>query len=374
MTKINRCKRQVTLTREIRSLSMIDQLEEVSARFQAINDQLMRPDLSPKDLMELNKERSQMEPIVTKYDVLKSNMQERDDNELLLEDDDDEIKSMAKEEILRLNEEIEALEAELQILLLPKDPNDEKNIILEIRAGTGGDEAALFAGELFQMYSRFAGKKGWQVDVMNMSEGTKGGVKEVIAAINGDQVFSHLKYEAGVHRVQRVPETETQGRVHTSACTVAIMPEAEEVDIKIDEKDIRVDVFRASGPGGQSVNTTDSAVRITHLPTNMVVQCQDEKSQLKNKNKAMKVLRARLYEKMQAELDAERAEERRSMVKSGDRSEKIRTYNFPQDRCTDHRISLTVHNLPKLFSGELEEVIDSIRAHFQAAMLRGLER
>ena len=351
------------------SLSMIDQLEEVSARFQAINDQLMRPDLSPKDLMELNKERSQMEPIVTKYDVLKSNMQERDDNEPLLEDDDDEIKSMAKEEILGLNEEIEALEAESNPLL-PKDPNDEKNIILEIRAERVATKS-LFAGELFQMYW-FAGKKGWQVDVMNMSEGTKGGVKEVIAAINGDQVFSHLKYEAGVHR-RGGPETETQGRVHTSACTVAIMPEAEEVDIKIDEKDIRVEAGQ-SGPGGQSVNTTDSAVRITHLPTNMVVQCQDEKSQLKNKNKAMKVLRARLYEKMQAELDAERAEERRSMVKSGDRSEKIRTYNFPQDRCTDHRISLTVHNLPKLFSGELEEVIDLIRAHFQAAMLRGLER
>jgi len=353
---------------------VFEQLDEVSARFQAINDQLMRPDLTPKDLMELNKERSQIEPIVDKYTILKSSTQERADNELLLEDDDEEIKSMAKEEIQRLNEEIETLESELQILLLPKDPNDEKNIILEIRAGTGGDEAALFAGELFQMYARFAGKKGWQVDVMNMSEGTKGGTKEVIAAINGDQVFSYLKYEAGVHRVQRVPETETQGRVHTSACTVAVMPEAEEVDIKIDEKDIRVDVFRASGPGGQSVNTTDSAVRITHLPTNMVVQCQDEKSQLKNKNKAMKVLRARLYEKMQGELDAERAEERRSMVKSGDRSEKIRTYNFPQDRCTDHRISLTAHNLPKLFSGELEELIDAIRAHFQADMLRGLEK
>ena len=208
---------------------------------------------------------------------------------------------------------------------------------------------------------------------MTLSEGTKGGTKEAIASINGDQVFSHLKFEAGVHRVQRVPETETQGRVHTSACTVAVMPEAEDVDIQIAEKDIRVDVFRASGPGGQSVNTTDSAVRITHIPTGLVVQCQDEKSQLKNKNKAMKVLRARLYDKMQSELDAERAEERRSMVKSGDRSEKIRTYNFPQDRCTDHRVSLTMHNLPKLFSGELDDLIDAIRAHFQAEQLQGMD-
>ena len=352
---------------------MLDKLDEIVARHQAINDQLMRPDISPKDLVELNKERVQIDPIVEKYSVLKSNQTELEDNKVLLEDEDDEIKSMAKEEIQRLTKENAALEKELQILLLPKDPDDEKNIIIEIRAGTGGDEAALFAGELFQMYSRYAIKKGWKVEVMTLSEGTKGGTKEAIASINGDQVFSHLKFEAGVHRVQRVPETETQGRVHTSACTVAVMPEAEDVDIQIAEKDIRVDVFRASGPGGQSVNTTDSAVRITHIPTGLVVQCQDEKSQLKNKNKAMKVLRARLYDKMQSELDAERAEERRSMVKSGDRSEKIRTYNFPQDRCTDHRVSLTMHNLPKLFSGELDDLIDAIRAHFQAEQLQGMD-
>lgn len=351
---------------------MHDKLDEIVARYQAINDQLMRPDIPAKDLIELNKERVQIDPIVEKYQVLQSNISELEDNKALLEDDDDDIKAMAKEEIPRLTKENSELEKELQILLLPKDPDDEKNIIIEIRAGTGGDEAALFAGELFQMYSRYAVKKGWKVEVMTLSEGTKGGTKEAIASINGSQVYSHLKFEAGVHRVQRVPETETQGRVHTSACTVAVMPEAEDVDIQIADKDVRIDVFRASGPGGQSVNTTDSAVRLTHIPTGLVVQCQDEKSQLKNKNKAMKVLRARLYDKMQGELDAERAEERRSMVKSGDRSEKIRTYNFPQDRCTDHRVSLTMHNLPKLFSGELDDLIDAIRAHFQAEQLQGM--
>jgi peptide chain release factor 1 len=351
---------------------LLDKLDEIVARHQAINDQLMRPDISSKDMIELNKERVQIDPIVEKYQVLQSNLTELEENKVLLEDDDNDIQAMAKEEIPRLAKENSEIEKELQVLLLPKDPNDEKNIIIEIRAGTGGDEAALFAGELFQMYSRYAIKKGWKVDVMTLAGGTKGGTKEAIASINGSQVYSHLKFEAGVHRVQRVPETETQGRVHTSACTVAVMAEAEDVDIQIADKDVRIDVFRASGPGGQSVNTTDSAVRLTHLPTGLVVQCQDEKSQLKNKNKAMKVLRARLYDKMQGEVDAERAEERRSMVKSGDRSEKIRTYNFPQDRCTDHRVSLTVHNLPKLFSGELDDLIDAIRAHFQAEQLKGM--
>jgi peptide chain release factor 1 len=353
---------------------LLDKLDEIVARHQAINDQLMRPDISPKDMIELNKERVQIDPIVEKYQVLQSNLTELEENKVLLEDDDNDIQAMAKEEIPRLAKENSEIEKELQVLLLPKDPNDEKNIIIEIRAGTGGDEAALFAGELFQMYSRYAIKKGWKVDVMTLAGGTKGGTKEAIASINGSQVYSHLKFEAGVHRVQRVPETETQGRVHTSACTVAVMAEAEDVDIQIADKDVRIDVFRASGPGGQSVNTTDSAVRLTHLPTGLVVQCQDEKSQLKNKNKAMKVLRARLYDKMQGEVDAERAEERRSMVKSGDRSEKIRTYNFPQDRCTDHRVSLTMHNLPKLFSGELDDLIDAVRAHFQAEQLQGMNR
>jgi peptide chain release factor 1 len=345
-------------------------LDEVVSRHEELITKLSSPDLDPRELSELNKERVQIEPIVETYRALSAKRDERDDNKTLLDDDDAEMRDMAREEIARLDGEIEALEGELQILLLPRDPDDEKNIILEIRAGTGGDEAALFAGDLFSMYSRFAQSKGWKLELMSSSEGTRGGFKEVIAEIAGDQVFSHLKYEAGVHRVQRVPETESQGRIHTSAVTVAVMPEAEEIDLKIEDKDLRIDVFRSSGPGGQSVNTTDSAVRITHLPTNLVVICQDEKSQHKNRDKAMKVLRARLYEKRQAELDAERASERRAMVRSGDRSEKIRTWNFPQDRCTDHRVGQTVHNLPKLLSGEIGPLIDTVRAAMQAEQLK----
>jgi peptide chain release factor 1 len=350
---------------------MLDKLDELSKRHAVLMDQLASPDLKPSDLQTLNKERTQLEPVVEAYGRLKSLRSELEGNELLLEDADTEIREMAREEISRLKPALEELEQEIKVLLLPKDPNDQKNIILEIRAGTGGDEASLFAGELFQMYARFAEKMRWKLEIMSLSDGSKGGYKEVIATISGDQVYSWLKYEAGVHRVQRVPETETQGRVHTSACSVAILPEAEEVDIQIEEKDLRIDVFRAGGPGGQSVNTTDSAVRITHIPTGVVVQCQDEKSQLKNKNKAMKVLRARLYEAKQEELNRERAQERKAMVKSGDRSDKIRTYNFPQDRCTDHRVGVTVHNLPKLFAGEMMDMLSQIRAHFQAQQLSG---
>lgn len=348
---------------------MRDKLASIKERYHSILEKLSGS-IDQQTSLKLNKERAQLEPIVEAFDKMEKCASELADNQELLKDSDPEMRSLAKAEIDRLTEEEQELESRIKVLLLPKDPLDEKNIIIEIRAGTGGDESCLFAGELFHMYSRYAENKRWKVEVLSLSEGSKGGFKEIIATINGNDVYSHLKYEAGVHRVQRVPETETQGRVHTSACTVAILPEAEEVDIKIEEKDLRIDVFRAGGPGGQSVNTTDSAVRITHIPTGTVVQCQDEKSQLKNKAKAMKVLRARIYDKMQEDLDKERAAERKGMVKSGDRSEKIRTYNFPQDRCTDHRVGLTVYNLPKLFAGDMEDLISKIITHFQAEALK----
>lgn len=348
---------------------MLDKLEEMAKRHAVLMEQLGSPNLKPSELQIVNKERTQLEPLVDAYEKLKLLRSEREGNLQLVQDPDPDMRDMAKEEIGRLNQEVSALEEEIKILLLPKDPNDQKNVVLEIRAGTGGDEAALFASELFLMYTRFAEKMRWKIEILSLSDGSKGGYKEVIAMVTGDQVYAWLKFEAGVHRVQRVPETETQGRIHTSACSVAILPEAEEVDIQIEDKDIRIDVFRAGGPGGQSVNTTDSAVRITHIPTGLIVQCQDEKSQLKNKAKAMKVLRARLYDAKQEELNRERAEERKAMVKSGDRSDKIRTYNFPQDRCTDHRVGVTVHNLPKLFSGEMSDLLGQVRAHFQAQQL-----
>lgn len=349
---------------------MRDKLASIKERYNSILEKLSGLGIDQQTSLKLNKERSQLEPIVEAYDELEKCSVELSGNMELLKDADPELRAMAKAEIDRLRLREEELEARIKVLLLPKDPLDEKNVILEIRAGTGGDESALFAGELFNMYSRYAENKRWKVEVLSSSEGSKGGFKEIIATISGNDVYSHLKYEAGVHRVQRVPETETQGRVHTSACTVAILPEAEEVDIKIEEKDLRIDVYRSGGPGGQSVNTTDSAVRITHIPTGTVVQCQDEKSQIKNKAKAMKVLRARIYDKMQEDLDKERAAERKGMVKSGDRSEKIRTYNFPQDRCTDHRVGLTVYNLPKLFAGDMEDLISKIITHFQAEALK----
>ncbi len=354
--------------------NMFEKLQELVKRYDALTEQLSQPGLKPSEMQTLNRERSHLEPLVQSFLQLKAAEQELEENKELLQDKDPDMRSMAKDEVDRLHAEIEALQDRIRILLLPKDPNDEKNVILEIRAGTGGDEAALFAGELFQMYSRFAEKMRWKVELMSMSDGSKGGLREVVVTISGTQVYSWLKYEAGVHRVQRVPETETQGRIHTSACTVAVLPEAEEIDVKIEDKDIRVDVFRAGGPGGQSVNTTDSAVRITHIPSGLVVQCQDEKSQIKNKAKALKVLRARLYDKMMEEQDRERAAERKAMVKSGDRSDKIRTYNFPQDRCTDHRAGLTIHNLPKIFTGELNDLIAQVRAHFQAEALKDQEQ
>jgi peptide chain release factor 1 len=288
----------------------------------------------------------------------------------MLEETDPELRQMAQDEVQRLEPELIRIESELKILLLPKDPNDEKNIVLEIRAGTGGDEATLFAAEIFRMYSRYAEARRWRVEVTSASESSVGGLKEVIALVTGDKVYSHLKYESGVHRVQRVPETEQQGRVHTSAITVAVLPEADEVEVKIDPKDIRIDTFCSSGPGGQSVNTTYSAVRITHLPTGLVVSCQDEKSQIKNRAKAERVLRSRLYE---IEIETQQQQigaERRSMVGTGDRSEKIRTYNFPQNRVTDHRIGLTLHQLDLVMEGRLDPLINALNEYYQTEKLK----
>jgi len=283
---------------------------------------------------------------------------------------DSEMKALAHEELTNLEKQREQIEQEIKVLMVPRDPNDDKNIVLEIRAGTGGDEATLFAEEIFRMYSRYAESQGWRVEVLSSSMSGVGGLKEVIAGVEGQKVYSKLKYESGVHRVQRVPETEQQGRIHTSAITVAVLPEADEVEIQIDPKDIRIDTFCSSGPGGQSVNTTYSAVRITHLPTGMIVSCQDEKSQIKNRAKAMRVLRSRLYELKLQEQQKQITEERRSMVGSGDRSEKIRTYNFPQNRMTDHRIGLTIHQLDRIMDGKLDDVIEALVTHYQTEKLK----
>ena len=312
----------------------------------------------------------ELEDMVQKYRALKEAKQGLADARAMLVETDADLRAMAEEEVAVLGPKAEELEAELKILLLPKDPNDEKNVILEIRAGTGGDEASLFASEVFRMYTRFAEQHRWKVEVMSHSESGVGGTKEVIAIIEGDRVYSQLKWESGVHRVQRVPATETQGRVHTSAITVAVLPEAEDVDIKIEAKDIRIDTFCSSGPGGQSVNTTYSAVRITHLPTNTVVSCQDEKSQIKNREKGMRVLRSRLYEQEQERQNAELAAARKSQVGTGDRSEKIRTYNFPQNRLTDHRIGLTLHQLDLVMEGRLQPIVDALVTHYQAEQLK----
>ena len=352
---------------------MFAKLDEVEKKFEDLGARLSDPSITqnPKEYQSVAKEHASLTPLIQTYRAYKNASRQVEDNKALLNESDEEMRAMAKEELVHWEAEKERLTQEIKVLLLPKDPNDEKNIFLEIRAGAGGDEAGLFAAELFRMYSRYAEKKRWRVEIIDSSASGIGGLKEVIAMISGENVYSDLKYESGVHRVQRVPKTETQGRVHTSTVTVAVLPEAEDVDVVIQEKDLKVDVMRASGPGGQSVNTTDSAVRITHLPTNTVVICKDEKSQHKNKAKALKVLKARLMEVEREKQDKEISDTRRSQVGTGDRSEKIRTYNFPQSRMTDHRIGLTLHQLDSIMEGNLDSTIQALRAHYQAEALKG---
>lgn len=351
---------------------MLDKVKEIENRYTELESKLGRPEIlqDQKYYQRLAKEHSQLEPIVTTYREHQSVQDEIVSNRSLLSDPDPEMRKLAREEIDKLNTSREKLEDHLKRLLLPKDPNDEKNILLEIRAGTGGEEAALFAADLFRMYARYAELRGWKTEILSQNETGIGGVKEIILAVEGRGAFSRLKYESGVHRVQRVPETETQGRIHTSAVTVAVLPEAEEIDVEINPEDLRIDVYRSSGHGGQHVNTTDSAVRITHAPTGLVVTCQDEKSQHKNKAKAMKVLRSRLLDLESAEQQSKISEERKTMVGTGDRSERIRTYNFPQGRVTDHRIGLTLYKLEVFLQGDLNLVIDPLTTHYQTLALK----
>jgi peptide chain release factor 1 len=352
---------------------MLQKLEDVERRYVELEGALADPTVigNRKEYARLAKERSSLEALVQCYREWRRVSTEVDGHKALLEEPDAELRELAKTELPALRDRLEQLEENLRRLLLPRDPNDERNVILEIRAGTGGEEASLFAAGLFRMYSRYAEEQGWRVEIMSANPTGLGGFKEVITLIEGDGAFSRLKYEGGVHRVQRVPVTEASGRIHTSTVTVAVLPEADEVDVEIDEaKDLRIDVFRSSGPGGQSVNTTDSAVRVTHLPSGLVVACQDEKSQHKNKAKAIKILRARLLERAQAEQQAEVAESRRSMVGTGERSERIRTYNFPQGRVTDHRINLTLYSLDRVMEGNLSPLIDALITHFQAEALK----
>jgi len=352
---------------------MWDKLEDIERRFNALTDKMSDPSVAGNatEFQKVAKERAQLEPVVEGWKTLRTLREGIEENRALIaEESDAELIELAREELAEQEARLPELEAEVQILLLPKDPNDSKNVILEVRAGAGGEEAALFAGDLLRMYLRYGERRRWKVELMSKSDSERGGIKEAVLRLEGQEVFADMKYESGVHRVQRVPETESQGRIHTSAASVAVLPEADEVEVKIDPKELRIDVFRASGPGGQSVNTTDSAVRIVHLPTGITVSMQDEKSQHKNKAKAMTVLRSRLLEAEERKAAEERSEVRRGQVGSGDRSDKIRTYNFPQDRLTDHRIGLTVHNLPGILAGNLEDVVMALRTHFQTEALK----
>ena len=351
---------------------MFDRLEQLEERFVELEREMSDPGIAGDQarMQKVGKQHREMQPVIERYREYKQVRAGVADAKAMLGESDEEMRAMAQEELSALEPRLAEIDEALKILLLPKDPNDDKNVVLEIRAATGGDEASLFAAEVFRMYLRYAELHRWKVEILSETESTVGGMKDVTALIEGDRVYSSLKYESGVHRVQRVPATETQGRVHTSAITVAVLPEAEEVDVKVEQKDLRIDTFCSSGPGGQSVNTTYSAIRITHLPTNTVVSCQDEKSQIKNREKAMRVLRSRLYEVEMEKQHQIQATARKSQVGSGDRSEKIRTYNFPQNRLTDHRIGLTLHQLEYVMEGKLQPVVDALIAHDTAERLK----
>lgn len=355
--------------------SIVSKLDHLADRYEELGALLSDGEIiSNQDkFRNLSKEYAEIEPVIKTYDLYRQTREDISEAEALLEDGDADMREMAQEELDAARGKLEPLESELQMLLLPKDPNDSHNVFLEIRAGTGGDEAAIFSGDLFRMYSRYAEKMGWRIEVLSESEGEHGGYKEVITRVSGQDVYAHLKFESGAHRVQRVPETESQGRVHTSACTVAVMPEVDEVDaVELNKNDLRIDTFRASGAGGQHVNKTDSAIRITHLPTGIVVECQDERSQHKNKARAMSLLQSKLLTSAQEQQQQEQADERRNLVGSGDRSERIRTYNYPQGRVTDHRINLTLYKLGEIMEGALGEVIKPLRNEYQADQLAAM--
>lgn len=353
---------------------MLEKLKSIQSKYEELTALLTKPEIlsNPAELQKYSKEQAELRPIAEKIKEYLKLLSDMEEAEELLKDGDGDLRKLAEAELGKLKQKKLKIEEELKILFLPKDPRDDKNVILEIRAGTGGEEAALFAADLLRMYLKYAERKRWKVEMIELSSTGLGGIKEAIISIQGKGAYSRLKYESGVHRVQRVPVTEASGRIHTSAATVAVLPEAEEVDIRIDEKDLRIDTFCASGPGGQGVNTTYSAVRIVHIPTGLIVQCQDDRSQLRNKEKAMKVLRSRLYKAEKERQEKERSLERRLQVKTGDRSEKIRTYNFPQSRVTDHRIGFTIHKLEEVLDGNLDEIIDSLIANYQAERLNAL--